>query len=171
MYMHTAAGFYVKRSTGAAGTAASAVKCRWDISAYSQSSALMHLVRSLGGLEKKHLEILKIQPLLHNAIGKEQCIQQQWLIFVRNLSCVTMTGKGEVILRGGEAASGWGRVSSMKSVFSSWIYSLLTTTSVLEMLWHHFDLLKAVHRDWLHAAMNSHFSIMLNHYLNTNKPI
>lgn len=66
IYVHTVAGFYRRSSIVAAGTIAPTVKCRLDISVYSESSVFMHLARAIEHLEKNHLEILKTQQLLHN---------------------------------------------------------------------------------------------------------
>lgn len=70
-YVHTAAGFCKRSSIVAAGTTASTVKCRLDISVYSESSVFMHLARAIEDLEKNHLEILKIQQLLHNDVRRK----------------------------------------------------------------------------------------------------
>jgi len=69
--MHTAAGFYTRSSTiVAAGTTASTVKCRLDISVYSECSVFMRLARTIENLKKNHLEILKIQQILHNDVRR-----------------------------------------------------------------------------------------------------
>lgn len=128
----------------------------------------MHLARAAEDIQKTHLEILKIQQLLHNDV-KEQCIQQQQLTFVHDLSCVVMTGKREVILRGGETASRWGRVSCLKSVLSLNIQLANKYYHLAQMLEHHFDLLKTVQRDTLHTQMNSHLSSMVKHCHSTSK--
>lgn len=66
--MHIVAGFYRRSSIVAAGITASTVKCRLDVLDYSESSVFMHLARATENLEKKHLEILKIQELLQNYV-------------------------------------------------------------------------------------------------------